>query len=90
MNTKHLDKVKATDSKTLDTGECASPLSKTRRDILNSKTEERNSSCRKFVPPPDMDSDPIEREELMMQADMLNGLTPQQFTQIMASLCQVS
>ena len=34
------------------------------------KIDERNTPNRKFIPPPDAESDPAEREELMMHADI--------------------
>jgi len=38
------------------------------------------SSHKKAFVPIEVDSDPAEREELMMQADMLNGLSANKFS----------
>lgn len=43
------------------------------------KVDERNLTIKKFIPPPDAISDPVEREELLMQADIFNGLSALKF-----------
>jgi hypothetical protein len=43
------------------------------------KADERNTPSKKFIPPLDVTSDPAEREELLMQAEIFSGMNPQKF-----------
>ena len=51
-----------------------------KKGIESSKVEERLTSNRKVFIPIEVDSDPAEREELMMQADIMNGLSANKFS----------
>ena len=51
--------------------------------LVNNRSKEKHEQ----PPPAEVESKPVEREELMMQADMLSGVNHVKFNQIFQTLC---
>jgi hypothetical protein len=55
----------------------------------SNKVDDRSITIKKFVPPPDVTSDPVERDELLTQAEIFSGMSAQRFQQVLNALCNL-